>query len=207
MSRIRPAILFIGVLVCTPILALHKFGIFKELREGLLRLYEQRLLLPLGLRGQFIPVKTSGYKWDKLPELQPPAMMERFINGPKHFKLSNGHGVVDFHPYNGNRLVALLQEARNRAFVNPNGSLKTRKGWRIDAALIMEECVMKGPKGDYQPRDSVLGPAYVAFFYDNYGSVPNAYFEPAASGDHWANFKVTRAFWIHILEKYGYLLP
>ena len=46
MSRIRPAILFIGVLVCTPILALHQFGIFKELREGLLHLYEQRLLLP-----------------------------------------------------------------------------------------------------------------------------------------------------------------
>ncbi|MDB6116454.1 MAG: hypothetical protein JWO08_235 [Verrucomicrobiaceae bacterium] len=46
MSRIRPAILFIGVLVCTPILALQQFGIFKEMREGMLRAYEQRLLLP-----------------------------------------------------------------------------------------------------------------------------------------------------------------
>ncbi len=45
MSRIRPAILFIGVLVCTPILALQQFGIFKELREGVLHALEQNLQL------------------------------------------------------------------------------------------------------------------------------------------------------------------
>ncbi|MDB6140528.1 MAG: hypothetical protein JWO94_3600 [Verrucomicrobiaceae bacterium] len=46
MSRIRPAILLIGVLVCTPILVLHQFGIFKELSEGVLHVLEQRLVLP-----------------------------------------------------------------------------------------------------------------------------------------------------------------
>ena len=49
MSRIRPSILLIGVFVCTPILAFHQFGLFKEARESVLHLLEQRLILPSDL--------------------------------------------------------------------------------------------------------------------------------------------------------------
>ena len=46
MSRIRPSILFIGVLVCTPLLALTRFGLFRQVSESVQRLYEHTLRLP-----------------------------------------------------------------------------------------------------------------------------------------------------------------
>ena len=46
MSRIRPSILLIGVLVSAPILALHQLGAFTEVREAVLHLLEHRLVLP-----------------------------------------------------------------------------------------------------------------------------------------------------------------
>ncbi len=48
MSRIRPSILLIGVLVCTPLLALTKLGLFRQVGEGVQHLYERNLRLPAG---------------------------------------------------------------------------------------------------------------------------------------------------------------
>lgn len=57
MRRLRPSIPLIGVLVCTPILVLQQFGVFKELAEGLLRIYERRLMLP----GSLVSLRLLNY--------------------------------------------------------------------------------------------------------------------------------------------------
>lgn len=46
MSSKRAAILIIGVLVCAPLLALHHFGVFRELADWLERIYKQIFTLP-----------------------------------------------------------------------------------------------------------------------------------------------------------------
>lgn len=46
MNKIKPTVLLIGVLVCAPLLALYRFGLFRELNELLLRFHREHFILP-----------------------------------------------------------------------------------------------------------------------------------------------------------------
>jgi len=45
MNKLKPSVLIIGVIVCVPLLAMHRFGLFAELSDVLLRFYREHLVL------------------------------------------------------------------------------------------------------------------------------------------------------------------
>jgi hypothetical protein len=71
--------------------------------------------------------------------------------------------------------------------------------------MIRRDCV----DGAYNPVDSVLGPAWYDFEIDcglgDNPSQPNPYFHKATAGQNLYNIHLTRAYWLHVLEKYGYI--
>lgn len=57
----RAAILFIGVLVCAPLLALHHFGFFRELADWLERTYRQLFALPAAPLRRIVALQYAYY--------------------------------------------------------------------------------------------------------------------------------------------------
>ncbi len=55
----KPSVLLLGVIVCVPLLALHRFGLFKELSDVLARHYHENLRLTDELRP--LPLLQYGY--------------------------------------------------------------------------------------------------------------------------------------------------
>ena len=47
MNKIKPSVLLIGVVVCVPLLALYRFGLFNELNDVVLRFHRDHFVLPV----------------------------------------------------------------------------------------------------------------------------------------------------------------
>ena len=103
-------------------------------------------------------------------------------------------------------MIALLQDARERAFLEASGArplYPNRPGIRLSFELLKAECV----DAQYAPQDPIVGPAWNEFESINLLTEGNTYFEPASAGQFVNNIRPTRAFWLHILAKNGYILP
>jgi hypothetical protein len=165
-------------------------------------LLKQKMLYSLGLRGRFTPLRYGGYGQSDDPLFQSDVVMRRFLNGGR---ASLRPGVqVDFPAYNVDKLISLLDEATERGFQNAAGTFPLhpeRSGLRLAYRFIKAECVDEA----YTPRDPVLGPAWNEFEAENMLETGNAYFQPAQAGQFVNNIRPTRAFWLHELEKYGYI--
>jgi hypothetical protein len=174
---------------------------FPTMTVALLR---QKMLYSMGLPGHFAPLRYAGYDNTDGPWVEAPKVMERFLKGGS---LSwNGWGAerVDFAAYDADKLIALLEEARERAFLDATGArllAPGQAGARLSFALLRAECV----DTSYAPRDPVLGPKWIEFETEQMLATGNEFFQPARPGQFETNIRPTKAFWLHVLSKYGYI--
>jgi hypothetical protein len=156
----------------------------------------QRMLYSLSLRGSEAEIAYPQLGSPTYPDLQPQAVMKRFLNGERT-DLGQSGPMVTFHPYDVQTLVEQLQKARERSFLSLDGRkllYPGLPGQKIKASFIQ----------DIAQADAVLSESYVEFVTD--ADQPNAYFAKAPEGEFVTNYRVTDQFWLHLLEKYGYIL-
>ena len=176
-----------------------------EFPTMVVQLLKQKLLYSLGLRGRFGPIQYAGHANTDHPVLSSGAVMRRFLDGECQVRVLHGSAGLDFEAFTVDKMIDLLQEARTRGFMDASGAnplTPGQSGRRLLTDLVTAECL----DAEHQPRDPVLGPAWLEFMIENLGSTGNPYFEPAPAGQFDGNVRLTREFWLHVLTKYGYLV-
>ena len=162
----------------------------------------QKMLFSLGLRGSFSPIHYIGVAGSNGNQMDAEVVMWRFLAGEGNVRLAPGSPTVDFPAYDADKLIALMQEARERGFMNLAGLRPLhpdQPGLRMKASAILQEC--------QQPGNETLLDAYTEFCGDPTFVQP--YFLPPVAGPagNDTNTGLTRAFWVHVLRRYGYILP
>jgi hypothetical protein len=178
-----------------------------EFRTELNQLLKQKMLYSMGLRGHFEPMRYAGYGPTDGPLFSSERVMRRFLGGEANLCLETGYGPrISFEAYTVDKLVALLQAAHERSYLDPSGTRLQNPGQlglKLSPTLLRAEFL--DSRGE--PRDPVVGAAWQDFEIVNAMATGNDYFQPAAAGQWAGNFRLTRAFWIHMLTTYGYILP
>lgn len=176
----------------------------KEFTTTVATLLRQTMLYALGLRGSFTPVKHAGRFHSTDRCLDSAAVMERFLKGGTAQLSLDNPVPVSFEAYSVDKIIDLLQEARDKAMVDPFGIRPLHPDWvgpRLTFALIKAECVDE----NYEARDLQLGPVWNDFESIEMLATDNEFFTPALPGEFINNIRLTRAFWLHVLQKYGYI--
>lgn len=169
------------------------------------QLLKQKMLYPMGLRGSFMPIHYAGHAHSDHPLLASGRVMERFLAGGTA-SLGGPRPTVTFEPYTVSKLISLLEAARERAFLAADGARPLNPGQpgaKLSFALLKAECVVD----QYAPKDPVAGPSWNEFEAIHLLAEGNAFFEPALPGQVINNVRPTRAFWLHMLAKYAYIVP
>ncbi|WP_316411466.1 hypothetical protein [Mesoterricola sediminis] len=172
-----------------------------EFVTTVVQLLRQRMLFSLGLRGAFAPVAYPFLVGHENDALSPARVMERYLEGSEGETLGFLSQPVDFPAYTVDRLISLLQAAREADFVDADGRRRNPdyRGLRLTYNFIMNECL-----NGTEPKDPVLGPVFFDFVMSGMTEASD-YFLPASDGSE-RNFRLTREFWLYILAKYGYIL-
>jgi hypothetical protein len=171
-------------------------------------LLKMRMLYAMGLRGQFAPVMYAGIRQTCSDPLTPARVMRRFLAGGTAGPLQYRSETVNFEAYTIDKMIELLQDAQVRG----SSALRTlpperRAGPKAPMEFIEDECVFKirdasGEVQGMRAEDPVLGPALLHFYGEDVPPPAETYFENAPL----IGIKATRAFWLYLLEKYGYIV-
>jgi len=116
----------------------------------------QKMLFSLGLRGSFSPIHYIGFAGSNGNQMDAEVVMWRFLAGEGNVRLDPGSPAVDFPAYNADKLIALMQEARERGFMNLTGLWPLhpdRPGLKLKLRGIEQEC--------QQPGNEALRDAYL----------------------------------------------
>ena len=171
------------------------------------QLLSMRMLYAMGLRGQFTPVLYAGIARTSEAPLSPAEVMRRFLTGGTA-QMTGRPETVDFEAYSIDKMVELLTEAaiRGSSAVSRLPAAR-RAGPKVTTEFIDDECVFKvrnaeGEVERYEPQDPVLGPALIYSITMDGPAPTETYFE----NDSTYGFRPARAFWVYLLEKYGYIV-
>jgi hypothetical protein len=178
------------------------------------QLLKHKMLYSLGLRGKWTRVRYGGIMGSNHAILASNEVMRRFLNGEANVRLAQHFPAVTFEAYTVDRMVQLLQATRENARPGARPPKGARK-LRVD--MITAECVRcdmnaegewtarTDPDGNFIAKDPLLAPLWIAYMNSLVmGEDPppaNTYFEVLANG----HVRLTREFWLHLLDKYGYI--
>ena len=192
-----------------------------EFKTTVVQVLKQKMLYSLGLRGRWAHVRYPWLGNPDDPRLAADTVMQRFLNGEADLRLWAHQPAVTFDAYTVNKMIDLLQETREAALARPAGAPRPRAGVRkLTVEMIRDECVerRRNAEGEdeYVAKDPVLGPQWINYEVVNQLSTPEAdpdepvdpdtvFFQDSADPRQETNFRLTRAFWLHVLEKYGYI--
>ncbi len=166
----------------------------------------QTMLYSLGLRGRFTELAFPHYYVVNHDEFRSDQVMKRFLLGARDVTHPDADIRVHFDAYTVDKMIDLLQAARERGFTEPNGARRHEPD--NPKSVLSNEVITRElvNPDDYEPVDPRMGPSFADF---NINGFPdgNDYFLPPRPTDAATDFRLTREFWLYMLRKYNYIVP
>ncbi len=155
------------------------------------QILRQRMLYALNLPGAEADIRHPEFGSPDHPHLGPEAVMTHFLRGGA-VQLHPSWPTVTFEPFDVQKMIELLQAARNRGLVSLDGHTR-QPGPALTHRMLTE----------FALQDPLLQQTFEDFLSDPRAA--NDYFANPSDCENAGNFRLKDTFWLYLLEKYSYI--